>query len=271
MPGNNRPDGGADRKRPASRLDDLQRRFAAHIRDPERQPAPEGIEDRRLQVYRELFFNNMRSMLAGNFPVLHELYGADAWSALVRDFYADYRCHTPLFTEIAREFLRYLQDVREPGPDDPPFLLELAHYEWVELALELDDRDLDAVQADGDGDLLQGCPVLSPLAWPLSYRFPVHRIRPDYRPSEAPPEATHLLVYRDRGDRVRFMTLNAVARRLLGLLQEDAPITGRAALERIAADIRHPDPARVLAAGADLLADFRERDVILGTRSAETP
>ncbi len=39
-------------------LEDLQRRFAAHLRDPATAPAPEGIEDRRLQVYRELFFDN---------------------------------------------------------------------------------------------------------------------------------------------------------------------------------------------------------------------
>jgi hypothetical protein len=263
MPAANRPD------RAAGRLADLQRRFAAHIRDPARQPAPDGIEDRRMAVYRELFFNNLRSMLAGNFPVLHALYADEAWSALVRDFYADYRCHTPLFTEIAREFLRYLEEVREPGADDPPFLAELAHYEWVELALELDEREPGAVAADPDGDLLDGAPVLSPLAWPLSYRFPVHRIRPDHRPATAPDEPTHLLVYRDRHDTVRFMSLNAVARLLLDHLQANPRATGRDALQRIAETIRHPDPSRVLEAVADLLADWRERGVILGTRNPE--
>ena len=257
-----------DRPEHAPGLDELQRAFAAHIRDPGRHAAPEGIEDRRLQIYRELFFNNMRSMLAGNFPVLHALYEPDDWTALVRDFYADYRCHTPLFTEIAREFLRYLQDVREAREADPPFLLELAHYEWIELALELDEREPDAVPAQADGDLLDGAPVLSPLAWPLSYRFPVHRIRPDYRPTEPPAEPTHLLVYRDRQDRVRFMELNAVARLLVAHLQDGPQVSGRALLQSIATAIGHPDPDRVVAAGADLLADLRDRDVILGTRPA---
>jgi hypothetical protein len=32
--------------------------FAAHIRDPEKNAAPPGIEDRRLAIYRDLFFNN---------------------------------------------------------------------------------------------------------------------------------------------------------------------------------------------------------------------
>ncbi len=53
--------------------------FAAHIRDPETNPAPEGIEDRRMAIYRNLFFNNVSQLLAKTFPVLHKILGADAW------------------------------------------------------------------------------------------------------------------------------------------------------------------------------------------------
>jgi hypothetical protein len=254
--------------KPETSRDALQRQFAAHIRDPDRHPAPEGVEDRRMAIYRELFFNNMTSMLAGNFPVLHTLHSAEAWTALVRDFYARYRCQTPLFTEIAREFVRFLQRGREAGADDPPFIAELAHYEWIEMALELDEREVDDVPADREGDLLAGVPVLSPLACPLSYRYPVHRIGPDYRPTEPPAAATHLLVWRDRNDTVRFMTLNAVARLLLGYLQEDAGASGRQLLERIAAEIGHGKPDQVVENGARLLADLHARDVLLGTRPA---
>ena len=169
------------------RLDELQRRFAAHLRDPATAPAPDGIEDRRLQVYRELFFDNMSSSLGGTFPVLRAILGTERWTTLVRDFYRDYRCQTPLFLEIPREFVEYLGDAREARPNDPPFLYELAHYEWVELALAIDEHDLAALAADPGGDLLAGVPVLSPLAWPLAYRFPVHRLGPDFQPAEARP------------------------------------------------------------------------------------
>ena len=37
--------------------------FAAHIRDPENNPAPSGVEDRRMAIYRELFFNNLHNRL----------------------------------------------------------------------------------------------------------------------------------------------------------------------------------------------------------------
>ena len=44
------------------------------------------------------------------------------------------------------------------------------------------------------------------------------RIRPDFRPSEPPAQATHLLVYRNRDDDVKFMQLNAITQRLLEML-----------------------------------------------------
>ncbi|MEJ2257816.1 MAG: DNA-binding domain-containing protein, partial [Woeseiaceae bacterium] len=42
--------------------------FAAHIRDPENVPAPDDIEARRMAVYRDLFFNNLFSLLGTFFP-----------------------------------------------------------------------------------------------------------------------------------------------------------------------------------------------------------
>lgn len=245
-----------------------QRAFAAHIRDPRANPGPPEVEDRRLAVYRELFYNNVESLLAGNFPVLRRLLDEAHWHALVRDFYARHRCQTPLFPEIAQEFLDYLANEREADPRDPPFLLELAHYEWVELALAVSDADPDLAAVDPNGDLLSGAPVVSPLAWSLTYRFPVHRIGPEFQPSEPGAEPTHLVVYRDRQDRVGFLQINAVTQRLLVLLAEQPEWNGRQALTQIAAELRHPDPALVVDSGASLMLDLRERQILLGTRRA---
>lgn len=247
-------------------LAQVQYEFAAHIRDPEHYPQPAGIENRRMAIYRRLFFNNISSLLAGNFPVLRSLYDDDRWNCLVREFYAEHRCHTPLFPEIAKEFLRFLQE-RDDLAEDPPFLLELAHYEWVELALSLDEREPGAVAVHPTGDLLAGRPVLSPLAWALSYRYPVHRIEPGFQPTEPPAEATHLLVYRDRREDVKFMQLNDVTRLLLQQLQEAPDRTGAEQLRHLAETIRHPDPQRVLVTGSEVLEDLRKRGVVLGVRA----
>ena len=243
-----------------------QRAFTAHLRDPEHAPAPDGIEDRRVQIYRDLIFNNLDSLLSSAFPVLHQILGESGWHSLVRAFLVHHRARTPLFTELPRELLSYLEDERGEVPGDPPFLLELAHYEWVELALQISDDEPDLGELDPNGDLLAGQPVVSPLAWPLSYRFPVHRIAPDFQPTEPPGEPTHLVVYRTRDDDVAFLETNAVTQRLLHLLQENPERSGQEHLSEIARELGHPTPEQVIAFGAGLLDDLHAKGVILGTR-----
>ncbi len=240
--------------------------FAAHIRDPENQPRPADVEERRMAIYRELFYNNVESLLAGNFPVLRKLLDDEHWHAMVRDFFVRHRAQTPYFLEIAQEFLNYLQNGRVTEPRDPPFLLELAHYEWVELAISISEETLDPMEADPNGDLMEGIPLMSPLAWNLSYRFPVHRIRPDFQPQEPEEQLTHLVVYRTRQEGVEFMEINAVTHRLLQLLQENPGWAGLIAVKRIADELSHPKPELVIDAGAQLLNDLRARNIILGTR-----
>ena len=239
--------------------------FAAHIRNPEKNPGPEGIEERRMKIYRELFYNNVEGFIANTYPVLRRILPDDRWHAMMRDYFAQHISHTPLFPEMPREFLKYLEHEREPQPDDPPFLLELAHYEWVELALSLLDEKIDATEIDAQGDLLDGIPVISPLAWALSYRFPVHKIGPDFQPSEAGGMQTHLIVYRDADFDVRFIEINPVTARLLQLFSGEDAVSGRAALQQVAAELNHPQPGIVIQGGMEILNDLRRRQVILGT------
>ena len=156
----------------AGRTRRLQYQFTAHLRDPKKNPAPADIEDRRMEIYRDLVFSNVENFLSSNFPVIHTLYGERDWLVLVRDFLREHQCHTPLFPEFGREFLRYVEARQEQNRGDPPFLLELAHYEWAELALTLDENNIDDVPHDPNGDPLTGVPVMSPLACVLAYRFP---------------------------------------------------------------------------------------------------
>lgn len=241
-------------------------RFAAHLRDPARNPAPEGIEDRRLQIYRELFYNNVEDFLANAFPVLRKISPDNVWHARVRDFYARHECHDPLFHRVAEEFLRFLENERGEHPDDPAFIRELCHYEWVELALSVSTQTLSPDLADPNGDLLAGRPCVSPLAWTLAYDWPVHRIGPDSLPEVPGEQPTYLIVHRDRQDAVHFMEINAVTARLMQLLEEDAAASGGELLAAIARELQHPQPQAVIDAGAAILADLRARDIVLGTR-----
>jgi len=252
---------------PAMDLREQQFAFAAHLRDPQGAPAPEGIEERRLAVYRELFFNNVEGLLRGNFPVIHKLLGETRWKQLARDFYREHRCATPLFPQIAQEFIAYLQARQERGNGDPPFLVELAHYEWVELALSLAEDELSSVECDPDGDLLDGIPVPSPLAWPLAYAWPVQRLSADFQPESPPDSPTFLLVLRDASDKVRFSAIDAFGYALLHALSNNAEQRcGRELLAAMAREHGIDGTEAFIANGARLLQQLRERDAILGTK-----
>lgn len=245
-----------------ARLREQQLELTRHLRDPQHVAAPPDIEDRRLAIYRELLFNNIESLLGGNFPVIRKLLGEGRWLSLVRDFYRDHRSQTPLFPEIAREFLRYLESLPQL---DPPFLGELAHYEWVELALQISEARIDEVAHDPEGDLLAGAPALSPLAWPLAYQWPVHRLGPQFQP-DTPPEAPTLLLLRREADgNVRFSELSPLAFRLLARLGEQPQLSGRGQLQGLAQEAGVPADDTFIAQGLQLLQQLRASSVLLGT------
>jgi hypothetical protein len=246
-------------------LREAQHAFAAHIRDPEHVPLPRGVAPRRMKVYSELFFNNIESLLAANFPVIRTLHDDDAWRALVRDFYRVHRARTPLFTEIAREFIRHLETRARSGAGDPPFLVELAHYEWSELALALDEHDLADIACDREGDLLAGVPVVSPLARVLAYTYPVHLIAADFRPNGPSPQPVFLLLVRDRADEVHFLEIDALTALLLERLSVDSGQCGRARIEALLDDLGRSGEAALRESGIAILAHLRARDVVLGT------
>lgn len=211
-------------------LADQQRAFAAHLRDPERVPPPPGIEPRRLAIYRDLFFNNLADLLGGAFPVARRILGVERWQRLIREFYAGHPAQTPYFLELPREFLVWLQARSERAADEPPFLDELAHYEWVELALSISEEELPAAAAQPPAPLDAPLAV-SPLAWPLAYRWPVHRLAPEFQPVEPPAAPTFVVVYRDRADSVQFLEIGPETARLLDAIERSPGMTARAALD----------------------------------------
>ena len=243
--------------------------LGAYIRDPAANPAPAGVEARRLKVYAELFYRNVEGLLATAFPVVRRTLGDEAWPHLVRDFLREHPARTPLFAEVSRELLRYLEACGDAGRGDPPWLRELAHYEWVELALQVSDADPREVPHDPVGDLLAGAPVLSPLAWPLAYAWPVHRIGPGHVPPAAPAQPTLLLVRRDAAGAVVFAELSPLAFRLLQRIEEEPSRSGLAHLQALAAEAGAGDIDAFVGQGRALLDALRDDGTLLGTRGPD--
>jgi hypothetical protein len=238
-----------------------QMEMARYLRDPTGQPPPAGVERRRLKIYEELVYNNIEGFISGGFPVLCSLYQPADWHALMRLFIDQHRCHTPYFLEISQEFLRFLMENHTKRVCDPVFMAELAHYEWVELALDVSEAVL--AEPLATEDVLDTVPRLSPLAWSLRYDYPVHRVGPGFRPTEA-DEPTFLVVYRDRSDQVQFMEQNAAVARLLELVRDNDRATVRGLLSVLAAELGMAEDS-MLAFGSQQFEQLIAASVVLIT------
>ena len=235
--------------------------FAAHVRDPELHPCPEGLDPRRMQIYVDLIYNNIHSFLANGFPVAKQILGDASWHDLVRDFVRRHASTSPYFMEIPQEFLTFVSNCDRP--ELPDFFLELCHYEWVELALASADQDIPDAGIDPAGDLELGRPVVSPLIWPLAYRYPVHRIGPESDPDIPAPSPSHLIVFRRRDDSVGFLEASAATLRLVEVLREG--VTGAAAIEQLCLEMPDVDSQVVHDEGVATMLRLREAGIILGT------
>ena len=152
----------------------VQEEFCAHLRDPRQNPRPKDVEERRMAVYRDLFFKNIQGFVERSFPMTTKLLGPDALRELSYAFFSQHGCRTPYFHKIGQEFVDYLSREHVSEPDAPPFLAELAHYEWIDVKVRFSDETTphDPERIDPDGDLLDYPVVLSPSLGALRLRVP---------------------------------------------------------------------------------------------------
>ena len=241
-----------------SELKTLQKAFTEHLRDPDHVPVPTGLDERRMGVYSELIFNNVSALLSDFFPVIRSILTEQSWNSLVRNFFITHQSQTPYFMELSGEFVEHLSQSQLTG-DYPVFLLELAHYEWAELAVFTIDEELPDSSLDEES--LANAPLrLSPLAWPLAYNYPVHRISPDFQPTEEQP--TCLLVARNEDDAVKFYELQPLAYQLLQNLQENPGLIANEWLSGVAEQMQVEDKSQFVRNGLALLQSFNEQRLI---------
>lgn len=243
----------------------FQAAFAARVRDPRGQPRLQGVPAQRMRVYEDLLFSNLEGFLLACFPITRNLVGAREWHAMVRRFFVEHRCLSPLFREIPGEFLAWIEPLAATLFPDRPYLYEFMHYEWLELAVSVCPDEEVTADVDPAGDLLAGQPVLNHTAQLACYHYPVHRIGAGFEPAGSDGQMYCYLVYRDCDDTVQFVSLNPVSARLLAIL-EDGGATGREAATQVAGELGQAAPHAVVEAGQTLLEQLRLAGAVLGTQ-----
>jgi uncharacterized protein len=251
-------------EKPEDDFKSAQRLFSSYLRDPDNKPKPSNLNETRLSVYRNAVFANIEGFLSDNFPRVREFYDEQSWQALVRDYIVRHSSNTACFVELPLEFLSYIEHVRD-DEIDPPFLYELAHFEWLETLISTDERKLPQVVSSG-GDLLNGIPVFNPLVLLVRYSYPVHLTALHLTFSEIPEEPTFIVAFRRQNHQFGYRDVNMVTARLVELLSSAEALTGRQLLETLAAEIGAEDSDAIIAGGTDILMRLRDDEIILGCK-----
>jgi hypothetical protein len=239
---------------------DLQAAFAAYLRDPMNCPAPEGIEERRLAIYRRLFFGNLSNLMAKNFPVLRRMLDDTEWDRLIRELMVDHRSQTPLFPEIGSEMVRFVAEAGHQWLEKRPWMAELVHWEYLETVARLHEAEV-KMPPNAPENLLNCRIFLNPTLQIARYTWPVHQIGPDFVPCEPLDQPINLLVYRRSDDQVAFERVNDLSLRLLQLAQNCAVNSVRELLHALAneAEIEPPDP--IIEGGQAIVRHLIEREI----------
>jgi hypothetical protein len=247
----------------------IQREFTDYLRDPENNSIPNNIEPRRMAIYDELVFNNIEGFLSNGFPVIRSLYDQQQWQQIVRKFILNHQCHSPLFSEITLEFIDYLSANGRYLLERYPFLLELAHYEWVEVAVMYADEENNLgntrqnLTEISDQQWLSQAPIVSSVMHLLAYEFPVHQISIDNIPLQKSATGVFLAVYRKPNDDVGFMELNALSYRLLESL--DGITSGSIIIDNLAKQMGHDNGSELYQPAIEMMRGFMQRNILLGT------
>ncbi len=237
----------------------IQQSFIDHIKQPS-SSLPEGTDARRMKVYRELFFNNMEGFISSAFPVLKTLYTKDNWLALVQTFFVEHDCETPIFIEIAQEFLVFLQTEYKFNESDPAFMLELAHYEYMELVVAVAKDNPQHKQIDTP--IINQALCLSDTAKVLQYLFDVQRISDEYRPESPSDSPQFFCLYRDDEDEVIFLQLTPLSAQLLGFLSQYEAVNFDDLKEWLVSVYSNMDQNVLVQGALQLLEDLATKGVV---------
>jgi hypothetical protein len=249
-----------------------QHQFVDYLRNPQKQGViPESLPE-SCRIYAKLLYSKIEGSLDHCFPISCELLGGKRWTQLVQSFIKNHRCKSPLYREIPDEFVDYLMN-KHTTMVLPEFIIELAHYEWMELVLETEKATLSKPYSPIEEDILNIIPVFNPVLHLLHYHYPVQNITAsdpywqgwESRTESYSREAIILAGLRDSDDNVQFVEVNTVTARLIELTREGLS-TGEQALLELAAEMHYGNHETILPFGSDIFKQLEQQHIIIGAQ-----
>jgi hypothetical protein len=219
----------------------------------------------RLLVYRSLVRGTLRAALELAIPRSLARLGP-LFAEYFDRFLAERGPATHYLRDVTDEWLTFVAPLFASDPRIPPFLIDLARHEALEIDVA---SSADTVQTAGELELDLGRGVaFARDARVVRYPFAVHELSADLEDRSVPERrATALFVYRSREHDVRYLELSPLAANLTERLLRGQPL-GAAVTEAAAATLGSAPDSSVLEGTARLLADLADRGALLGAASA---
>jgi hypothetical protein len=216
----------------------------------------------RLSVYRGLVRGRLREAVEIAIPRTRTRLGA-----LFDEYFARYlaergpRSH--YLRDVTTEFLEFVAPLVAGDPRVPPWALDLARHEALDIFVgSLADAPKAGVLPELDPD--RGL-AFSATARVARYAFAVHRLSEDPGDTSEPESSpTALFVYRSPEHDVRYLEVTPLAAVLLERLLSGETL--REALEHATRELGVPLDGAVLDGAARVLSDLAERGAVVGAR-----
>lgn len=193
-----------------------QRQFCDWIRDPELE-LPHNFTAHRMQVYRDLLFNNICSFINLVFPVARAMLSEQQWQQLLAEFFQKSQCQSPLYNDISLQFREYLSEQQHPILQQYPWLEELLQYEWLELYLDTVEIETSILAEDQDWQL-------TTQVWILAYQYPVYCWTVTMKLEQVEQAPSAIMVWRDDQDRVCIEPLSPLFAVMIEQIQQNGCI-----------------------------------------------
>jgi hypothetical protein len=238
--------------------------LSPHGLEPEEAAAFSGNLE-RLLVYRTLVRGTLLGALEIAIPRSVARLGP-LFAEYFDRFLAERGPATHYLRDVTDEWLTFVAPLFANDPRVPPFVLDLARHEALEIDVA---SSADTVEPPREVELdLASSLAFARDARVVRYRFRVHELPADVGDRSVPePRPTALFVYRSREHDVRYLELSPLAANLSERLLGGQPL-GAAVTEAAAATLGAAPNQSVLEGTARLLADLAERGALLGPAPA---
>ena len=177
-----------------STFQSTQQQFCNWIREPNAEHI-KICDLERMQIYRDLLFNNMCSFINLVYPIARSILPAAQWQFLLEEFFQKAKCQSPIYNDISLQFREYLTENRHPILSQYPWLEELLQFEWLELYLDtLEIEDINIVEKISW--------QLTHKVWVLVYQYPVYAWTVDTTLADIEVMPSAIMVWRDLQDKI---------------------------------------------------------------------